>query len=145
LTKTIHILLIEDNLGDIRLIQEVLKDTDPRPELHVIKDGEQALFYLNKAEGFEDAVTPHFILLDLNLPKKDGREVLEYIKKDDRLKRIPVIIFSSSEAEKDIMKAYDLHANCYIVKPFDFNQFSKVMGSIQNFWLKVVKLPDYHG
>jgi two-component system, chemotaxis family, response regulator Rcp1 len=145
LGKKVHILLIEDNLGDIRLIQEALKESDPVPDLDVIKDGEQALNFLYKKAGYENAETPSLIFLDLNMPKKDGREVLEQIKKDDFLKRIPVIVFSSSEAEKDIQKTYDLHGNCYIVKPFDFTQFCSVMNAIQNFWLNIVKLPDYNG
>jgi two-component system, chemotaxis family, response regulator Rcp1 len=142
--KKVHILLIEDNLGDIRLIQEALKESHPTPELDVIKDGEQALNFLYKRSGFENSTTPSLIFLDLNMPKKDGREVLEQIKKDEKLKRIPVIVFSSSEAEKDIQKTYDLYANCYIVKPFDFSQFCSVMNSIQQFWLNIVKLPDYN-
>ncbi|MGZ5303648.1 MAG: response regulator [Bacteroidia bacterium] len=140
--QVVNILLIEDNLGDIRLIQEVLKNSEHKHDLHIVKDGEQAIHYLKKENKFADAVTPNLIFLDLNLPKKDGREVLVEIKSNDKLKTIPVIIFSSSEAEKDIQKSYELHANCYVVKPFDFNEFSKVIQAIQSFWLNVVKLPE---
>lgn len=140
--KTIHILLIEDNLGDIRLIQEVLKESEYKYELHVVTDGEQAIHYLKREGQFKDSALPSLIFLDLNLPKRDGREVLAEIKANEKLKTIPVVVFSSSEAEKDIQKSYDLHANCYVVKPFDFNQFSKVIKSIQHFWLTVVKLPS---
>ncbi|RYD74645.1 MAG: response regulator [Sphingobacteriales bacterium] len=139
---TVHILLIEDNLGDIRLIQEVLKGSDHKHELDIVTDGEQAVHFLKKEGKFAEATTPNLIFLDLNLPKKDGREVLAEIKTSDKLKTIPVIIFSSSEAEKDIQKSYDLHANCYVVKPFDFNEFSKVIQAIQAFWLNIVKLPE---
>jgi two-component system, chemotaxis family, response regulator Rcp1 len=145
LAEKVNILLIEDNPGDIRLIQEILKGRNPAPELFVIKDGEQALNYLYKKNGFENAAIPNLIILDLNMPKKDGREVLQQIKKDNLLKRIPVVVFSSSESEKDIKMTYDLYANCYIVKPFDFNEFTAVVDSIQNFWLNVVKLPNYNG
>ena len=142
--KEINILLIEDNLGDIRLIQEVLKDSIHSHSLNIVNDGEQAIQYLKRENKYTDAVVPNLIFLDLNLPKKDGREVLAEIKGSDNLRFIPVVIFSSSEAEKDIQKSYDLHANCYVVKPFDFNQFSQVIESIQNFWLSIVKLPGYH-
>jgi len=138
---SVNILLIEDNLGDIRLIQEVLKGSEHKHDLHIVTDGEQAIHYLKKEGKFTDAVKPNLIFLDLNLPKKDGREVLAEIKSNEKLKTIPVIIFSSSEAEKDIQKSYDLHANCYVVKPFDFNEFSKVIQAIQSFWLSIVKLP----
>lgn len=137
----VNILLIEDNLGDIRLIQEVLKGSEHKHDLHIVTDGEQAIHYLKREGKFADSVKPNLIFLDLNLPKKDGREVLAEIKSNEKLKTIPVIIFSSSEAEKDIQKSYDLHANCYVVKPFDFNEFSKVIQAIQSFWLSIVKLP----
>jgi CheY-like chemotaxis protein len=140
----VHILLIEDNLGDIRLIQEVLKESAHKHELNIVTDGEQAIFYLKKEGKFADAAVPNLIFLDLNLPKKDGREVLAEIKNNEALRSIPVVVFSSSEAEKDIQRSYDLHANCYVVKPFDFNHFSKVIHSIQNFWLNVVKLPGQY-
>jgi CheY-like chemotaxis protein len=142
---TVDILLIEDNLGDIRLIQEVLKESIHKHNLHIVTDGEQAVHFLKKEGKFSDAVSPNLVMLDLNLPKKDGREVLAEIKSHEHLRYIPVVVFSSSEAEKDIQKSYDLHANCYVVKPFDFNHFSKVIQSIQNFWLNIVKLPDSNG
>lgn len=139
--KNVNILLIEDNLGDIRLIQEVLKESVHPHKLHIVTDGEQAVHYLKREGQYANEPAPNLILLDLNLPKKDGREVLAEIKTHEHLRFIPVVVFSSSEAEKDIQKSYDLHANCYVVKPFDFNHFSKVIQSIQNFWLSVVKLP----
>lgn len=139
--KKVQILLIEDNLGDIRLIQEVLKESEHPYELQIVTDGEQAIRRLKREGEFKDALLPQLIFLDLNLPKKDGREVLAEIKGDNRLKSIPVVIFSSSEAEKDILNSYDLYANCYVVKPFDFNHFSQTIKSIQKFWLNVVKLP----
>jgi CheY-like chemotaxis protein len=139
--RLVNILLIEDNLGDIRLIQEVLKESEHKHNLNIVTDGEQAINYLKKEGKHASALTPNLIFLDLNLPKKDGREVLAEIKNNNDLKTIPVVVFSSSEAEKDIQRAYDLHANCYVVKPFDFNQFSRVIQSLQNFWLSVVKLP----
>lgn len=133
--------MIEDNLGDIRLIQEVLKESAHHHHLDIVMDGEQAIFFLKKEGSYKDAATPNLIFLDLNLPKKDGREVLAEIKNSEKLRSIPVVVFSSSEAEKDIQRSYDLHANCYVVKPFDFNHFSKVIHAIQNFWLNIVKLP----
>lgn len=142
--KPINILLIEDNLGDIRLIQEVLKESEHPYNLQIVTDGEQAIRYLKQEGEFAEARYPHLIFLDLNLPKKDGREVLAEIKGDNKLKSIPVVIFSSSEAEKDVLNSYDLYANCYVVKPFDFNHFSQVIKSIQNFWLNIVKLPTGH-
>lgn len=141
LERITQILLIEDNLGDIRLIQEVMKESDFRHELSIVTDGEQAIQYLRKEGKFKDAPIPNLILLDLNLPKKDGREVLSEIKTTLPYKIIPVVVFSSSEAEKDINKAYELYANAYVVKPFDFNKFSQVIQAIQRFWLDVVKLP----
>jgi CheY-like chemotaxis protein len=135
-------LLIEDNLGDIRLIQEVMKESAYKHELNIVTDGEQAIQYLRREGKFKEAVAPHLIFLDLNLPKKDGREVLSEIKTSPVHKVIPVVVFSSSEAEKDIQKAYELYANAYVVKPFDFNKFSQVIQSIQHFWLDVVKLPQ---
>lgn len=137
-----QILLIEDNLGDIRLIQEVLKDSPYKHELNIVTDGEQAIQYLRREGKFRESVTPNLILLDLNLPKKDGREVLSEIKNSEILKVVPVVVFSSSEAEKDIQRTYELFANAYVVKPFDFNKFSQVIQSIQKFWLDVVKLPQ---
>ncbi|MDP1552761.1 MAG: response regulator [Methanobacteriaceae archaeon] len=140
--KPIEILLVEDNEGDVGLVEEVFEESKMKNILHVAEDGEEALQFLHKEGKFKDVPRPDMILLDLNLPKKDGREVLEEIKSDDNLKRIPVVILTSSSAEKDIIKMYDLHANSYITKPVDFEQFIKVIRTIEDFWLEVVKLPS---
>ncbi len=139
--KPINILLVEDNPGDIRLTQEVLKEGKIKNNLEIVMDGEEALKYLKKTNHYKDAVTPDLILLDLNLPKKDGREVLAEIKEDEQLKLIPVIVLTTSEAEQDILNMYAHHANCYITKPVDFNQFINVIKTIEDFWLSIVKLP----
>jgi|ERR1051326_8049314 CheY-like chemotaxis protein len=140
-SRPINILLVEDNPGDIRLTKEVLKEGKIRNDLNVVMDGEDAVFYLFKKGKFTDAVRPDIILLDLNLPKKDGREVLAEIKADEELKTIPVIVLTTSAAEQDVLNMYEHHANCYIMKPVDFEQFIKVIRSIENFWLNIVKLP----
>ncbi|HEY9641786.1 MAG TPA: response regulator [Coleofasciculaceae cyanobacterium] len=137
----VEILLVEDSPGDVRLTQEVLKDDKFHNRLHVVEDGVQAIAFLHHQEPYVDAPQPDLILLDLNLPKKDGREVLEIIKAHKQLKRIPVIILTTSRSEEDIIKAYDLHANCYITKPMDLDQFIKVIQLIEEFWLNTVKLP----
>ena len=137
----IDILLVEDNPGDVRLTQEVLKEGKIRNTLNVVMDGEEALDYLRKKGKFASSPTPDIILLDLNLPKIDGREVLEEIKQDPDLKRIPVIVLTTSDAQADILKMYDNHANCYITKPVDFSQFINVVKSIEDFWLTIVQLP----
>jgi two-component system, chemotaxis family, response regulator Rcp1 len=137
----IEILLVEDNPGDVRLTREALKDGKIVNNLHVAENGVEALAFLRREGKYHDAVRPELILLDLNLPKKDGREVLAEIKADKDLKRIPVVILTSSEAEQDIVKSYNLHANCYVTKPVDLDQFITVVKSIEHFWLKVVKLP----
>ncbi len=139
--REINILLVEDNPGDVRLTQEVLKEGKIRNTLNVVMDGEEALQYLHKEGKYANIELPDIILLDLNLPKIDGREVLEQIKKDPKLKRIPVIVLTTSDAQNDIMKVYDNHGNCYITKPVDFDQFINVVKSIEDFWLMVVKLP----
>lgn len=139
--RPVEILLVEDNPGDVRLTIEVLKEGKLRNRMSVVGDGVEALAFLRREGKYETAPPPDLILLDLNLPKKDGREVLEEIKTDPKLKRIPVIVLTTSEAEQDILKAYDLHANCYIVKPVDLEQFINVVKSIENFWLTIVKLP----
>lgn len=139
--KPIDILLVEDNPGDIRLTQEAFKDGKIKNELNVVMDGEEAVLYLKKIGKYENANTPDIILLDLNLPKKDGREVLAEIKNDPELKCIPVIILTTSSAQSDILNTYSHHANCYIMKPVDFNQFITVIRTIENFWLTIVKLP----
>ncbi|OEU55729.1 MAG: response regulator [Desulfuromonadales bacterium C00003096] len=139
--KPIEILLVEDNPGDVRLTQEVLRDGKMNNNLYVAKDGVDAVTFLRREGAYTDAPVPDMILLDLNLPKKDGREVLAEIKADPLLKRIPVVVLTTSKAEQDIHKAYDLHANCYITKPVDLDQFIRVVTSIENFWLTIVKLP----
>jgi two-component system, chemotaxis family, response regulator Rcp1 len=137
----IEILLVEDNPGDVRLTREALKDGKIVNTLHVAEDGVDALAFLRREGKYHSAVRPELILLDLNLPKKDGREVLAEIKADKELKRIPVVILTSSAAEQDIVKSYNLHANCYVTKPVDLDQFINVVKSIEHFWLTVVKLP----
>ena len=139
--QTVEILLVEDNPGDIRLIVEVLKEGKIHNHLSVVEDGEEALAYLRREGSYQDVILPDIILLDLNLPKISGTEVLAEIKKDPLLKYIPVIILTTSEAEQDILRAYDLHANCYITKPVNLEQFLTVVRSIENFWLTIVKLP----
>jgi CheY-like chemotaxis protein len=141
LAKPVEILLVEDNEGDVGLIEEVLEEVKIRNILHVAKDGEEAILFLYNEEKFSGSPRPDIILLDLNLPKKDGREVLREIKEDSNFKNIPVVILTTSGAEKDILRAYELYANAYVTKPLDFDQFIKVVESIANFWLEVVKLP----
>lgn len=140
-SKPIEILLVEDNPADIRLTQEIFKDCRILNNLHVAKNGIEALDFLRKQGNFKDTPMPDLILLDLNLPKKDGREVLAEIKNDTELRSIPVIVLTTSEAEQDIVKSYNLGANCYITKPVDLNQFIRVVHSIEDFWLTIVKLP----
>jgi chemotaxis family two-component system response regulator Rcp1 len=139
--KPINILLVEDNPADIRLTQEVFKDGKIRNTLSVVMDGEEAMIYLRKLGKYDKAETPDLVLLDLNLPKKDGRAVLADIKADNTLKFIPVIILTTSAAEQDILNTYAHHANCYIMKPVDLAQFINVVRSIEEFWLTIVKLP----
>lgn len=138
----IEILLVEDNPGDARLAKEALKDSKLKNNLFVVEDGEEAMKFLKKDGKYKDVKRPDLILLDLNLPKKDGREVLKEIKTDENLKRIPVVILTMSKSEEDIFKSYNLHANCFITKPIDLNQFIKVVQSIEEFWLTIVKLPN---
>lgn len=140
-TKPINILLVEDNPADIRLTQEVFKDGKIRNNLSIAMDGEEAMLYLQKKGKYADVQTPDLVLLDLNLPKKDGRTVLAEIKSDDVLKFIPVIILTTSAAEQDILNTYSNHANCYIMKPVDLSQFITVVRSIEDFWLSIVRLP----
>ena len=142
LGRPANFLLVEDNPGDVRLTQEALKSHKVKNNLHVVADGEEAMAFLLKQGKHKDAPRPDIILLDLNLPKKDGREVLAEIKSNHGLKTIPVVIISSSEAEQDIIKSYDLNANCYVTKPVNFDQFIKVVQSINDFWLTIVKLPS---
>jgi chemotaxis family two-component system response regulator Rcp1 len=136
----IEILLVEDNPGDVRLTQEALKDAKVRNTLHVAMDGVDALAFLRKQGNHAAVPRPDLILLDLNLPKKNGREVLEEIKQDDALSHIPIVILTTSQAELDIVESYRLHANAYVTKPVDLDQFLKVVGSIEEFWLEIVKL-----
>ena len=141
--RPIDILLIENNSGDILLTQEALEDGKISNHLHVCRDGEEGLNFLFKKGNFADAVTPDLILLDLNMPKKDGREVLKVVKSDPELKRIPVVVLTTSEADQDILRSYDLHANCYIKKPVNFEQFIEVVKGIEHFWFTVVTLPTF--
>ena len=139
--RPVQILLVEDNPGDVGLTLEALKEAKVLNKLTVVKDGIEALSLLRRQGQHTHAARPDLILLDLNLPKKDGREVLAEIKADDNLKRIPVIILTTSENEQDVVKSYNLHANCYITKPLDLDQFIKVVKSIEDFWLGIVVLP----
>lgn len=141
LLHPIEILLVEDSPGDIRLTQEVLKEGPVRNHLNVVDDGAKAIAYLYQKPPYTSAPVPDLILLDLNLPKKDGREVLSIIKGDEILRRIPVIVLTTSQADEDILHAYNLHANCYITKPVGLDQFINVVRSIEEFWLSTVKLP----
>jgi CheY-like chemotaxis protein len=137
----IEILLVEDNPGDVRLTVEALKEGRFANLINVAADGFEAMEFLRREGKYANAPRPDLILLDLNLPKKNGREVLAEIKADSDLKRIPVVVLTSSQAEKDIVATYNLHANCYITKPVDFEQFISVVRSIEDFWFAVVKLP----
>ncbi|KAA0248177.1 MAG: response regulator [Candidatus Jettenia sp.] len=137
----IEILLVEDSPGDVRLTQEALKESKLKNNLHVVGDGAEAMNFLRKKGKYAAVPRPDLILLDLNLPKKDGREVLTEIKLDNNLVHIPVVILTVSRSEEDILRSYGLHANCYIVKPIDFNQFISVVKAIENFWFTIVKLP----
>lgn len=141
--KPFNILLIEDNPGDVRLTQEAFKEGNMSIDLSVVMDGVEAIQYLRKQTPFEESDTPDLILLDLNLPKKDGREVLKEIKEDENLRRIPVVVLTTSNAESDILKSYNLYANCYINKPVDFDSFFNVIKRIEEFWLSTVMLPTY--
>jgi two-component system, chemotaxis family, response regulator Rcp1 len=140
--EPIDILLVEDHEGDARLAREAMRDSKIRNTLHHVFDGEKAIEFLRRQGKYSDAPRPDLILLDLNLPKKDGRQVLAEIKMDENLKRIPVVILTVSSAEEDILKSYNLHANCYITKPIDLEQFLKVVKAIEDFWLTIVKLPN---
>ncbi|MCC6967660.1 MAG: response regulator [Nitrospira sp.] len=144
LVKPIEILLVEDNPGDVRLTIEALKEAKVINHLTVVKDGVEALAFLRRQGSYTAAPHPHLIVLDLNLPRKDGREVLADIKADDNLKRIPVVVLTTSQDEQDVLKSYNLHANCYITKPVDLDQFVRVVRSIEDFWLGIVVLPVSH-
>ncbi|MDP2046842.1 MAG: response regulator [Deltaproteobacteria bacterium] len=139
--RPIEILMVEDNLGDVRLTQEALSEGKVRNHLHVVADGVEAMAFLRREGQHAHAPQPDLILLDLNLPKKSGPEVLAEIKADPELRRIPVVILTVSKAEEDVLKSYNLHANCYITKPVNLDQFLEVVKSIEDFWLTVVMLP----
>ena len=141
----IEILLVEDNPGDVDLARNALENSKIRNILHAVSNGEEAMAFLRCQGEYANASRPDLVLLDLNLPRKDGREVLAEIKSDDDLKRIPVVILTSSRDEEDILKSYNLHANCYITKPMDLDQFIKVVKSIEDFWFTIVKLPPTGG
>jgi CheY-like chemotaxis protein len=139
--RVVDILLVEDNPGDVRLIVEGLRERTVRHNLHVVHDGVEALEFLRRKGHFVDAVRPDLILLDLNLPRMDGREVLGEVKSDPDLKTIPVVVLTTSRAEQDILQSYQLHANCYVTKPVDLEEFLEVIRSIEEFWLTTVTLP----
>jgi CheY-like chemotaxis protein len=141
MAKPIEILLVEDNPGDVRLTREAFKEGKVLNNLSVVEDGAEAMAFLRQQGKYADVPRPDLILLDLNLPKKDGREVLPEIKEDTNLKRIPVVVLTTSKAEQDILKTYNLHANCYVTKPVDLEQFISVVRFVQHFWLSIVKLP----
>lgn len=141
--RPIEILLVEDNPGDVRLTIEGLNEGKVRNNLYVARDGVEALAFLRREREFHDAVRPDLILLDLNLPRKDGREVLADIKSDPDLKTIPVMVLTTSRAEQDVLHSYQLQANCYITKPVDLEQFITVVKSIEDFWLTIVTLPQH--
>ena len=139
--RPVQLLLVEDSPGDVELTREALEEARVANTLHVVSDGVEAMEFLRRQGRFADAVRPDLVLLDLNLPRKDGRQVLAEIKEDPELRRIPVVVLTTSQAEKDVLAAYQLHANAYIVKPVDLQQFLDVVRSVEGFWLAVVKLP----
>ena len=140
-TRPVDILLVEDNPGDVRLTKEALKDAKVLNEIHVARDGVEAMQFVHREGSFANAPMPDLILLDLNLPRKDGREVLAEIKKDPKLQHIPVVVLTTSKADEDIIKTYNLHANAYITKPVDLNRFVEIMHALEQFWFTIVKLP----
>ncbi len=140
-TRPVDILLVEDNPGDVRLTKEALKDAKVLNEIYVARDGVEAMQFVHREGSFANAPMPDLILLDLNLPKKDGREVLAEIKKDPKLQHIPVVVLTTSKADEDIIKTYNLHANAYITKPVDLNRFVEIMHALEQFWFTIVKLP----
>jgi chemotaxis family two-component system response regulator Rcp1 len=139
--RPVQMLLVEDNPGDVRLTKENLKDAKVTVNLHVVGDGVEAMAFLRQEGKYTGAPRPDLVLLDLNLPKKDGREVLAEIKQDPDLRRIPVVVLTISNAEEDILKSYNLHANAYVTKPLNLEQFARITKAIEDFWLTVVKLP----
>ncbi|HLJ52414.1 MAG TPA: response regulator [Rhizomicrobium sp.] len=142
-SRPIEILLVEDNPGDARLTQEALREGKIRNNLHHARDGVEALAFLRREGEYAKAPKPDLVLLDLNLPRKDGREVLAEMKQDSRLRTIPVVVLTTSEAENDIVRSYELHANCYITKPVGLEQFISIVREIETFWLAVVTLPTH--
>jgi two-component system, chemotaxis family, response regulator Rcp1 len=142
MVRPIELLLVEDSEPDVRLTQEALNEAKVHNRLSVVEDGVEAMEFLRRQGRHANAPRPDLILLDLNLPRKDGRQVLKEVKADDSLKRIPVVILTTSKSEEDVLRAYDLHANCYIAKPVDFNRFMEVVKSVEEFWLTVVRLPE---
>jgi len=140
--KPIHILLVEDNKGDILLIEEAFEEAKVANSISVVKDGEKAIRFLNKKGEFQNTETPDLVILDINLPRKNGHEVLQYIKENENLKQIPVIMLTTSSSERDIIKSYKHHANCYITKPVDVEDFIKAVLKIENFWISLVQLPS---
>ncbi len=141
-SRPVTILLVEDSPTDVLLAQEALENAKIIIDLHIVSDGVEAMQFLRAEAPYEDAVRPDLVLLDLNLPRKDGREVLAEIKADIQLRMIPVVILTTSKAEEDILRAYGLHANCYVTKPVDFDQFSLVVQAIESFWFTIVSLPQ---
>ena len=144
-SEPVEILLAEDNPGDARLATEALKESKVRNNIHHVLDGVEAMRFLRRQEEYAGVPTPDLILLDLNMPRKDGREVLAEIKEDARLRVIPVVILTTSEAERDLVRSYDLHANAYVVKPIDLNRFIEIVQAIEDFWFSIVKLPQGSG
>ncbi len=144
-TEPIQILLVEDNPGDTRLAVEALKESKVHNDLYHVSDGVEAMDFLLRRNAFADAPVPDLILLDLNLPRKDGREVLAEIKEDPELRLVPVVVLTTSAAERDLVKTYDLHANAYVIKPLGLDQFIEVVQAIESFWFMVVKLPQVDG
>lgn len=140
--RPVEILLVEDNPGDVRLTREALKEAKVSNSLNVVGDGVEAMAFLRREGSYATAPRPDIVLLDLNLPRRDGREVLAEVKADPVLRSIPVVILTTSKAEEDILKTYDLHANCFVTKPVDFDQFIKVIQTIEGFWLSIVQLPS---
>jgi two-component system, chemotaxis family, response regulator Rcp1 len=141
-TRAVQILIVEDNPADARLVREVMRDSKVLNEIHWVPDGVEALAFLRGQGKYADAPRPNLIFLDLNMPRKDGREVLAEVKADERLKRIPIVVMTSSQAEEDVARAYDQHANCYVRKPIDFDQFHLVVKTLENFWFATVELPN---
>jgi two-component system, chemotaxis family, response regulator Rcp1 len=143
--KPVEILLVEDNPIDVMVTQDALERVKVKTNLHVAYDGVEALDFLNRKGKYTEAPRPDIILLDLNLPKKDGREVLKEVKGSETLRRIPIVILTTSKAEEDIFRSYELHANCFITKPVDLDQFVTIVQSIEDFWFSIVTLPDERG